>query len=135
MPLQVYTAQLPHRGRPGYYGRDAFNITRGTGGGAGDPFAPSDGLLAAGQACKRAAKKDEARLELAFAWYRELFLEEMRLSYRRHRGAWLELLARERVVLCCYCGTHGRCHRRVVAEILARLGAVDCGELAAGRTP
>lgn len=138
MPLQVYTARLPHHGCVGYQGRDLLDVTRGSGGHLGNPFAPSKPLLVAGQASKAAAKRksapggatDRERLDLWFAWYRELYLEEMRASYRAHRGAWRALLARKRVVLCCYCGSH-RCHRRVLAEILVALGAVDCGELAA----
>lgn len=34
-----------------------------------------------------------------------------------------------RMVLVCYCADAERCHRRVLAGILAKLGAVDRGEL------
>lgn len=137
MPLEVHTARLPHHGCAGYDGPDAFDCTRGSGGQLADPFAPSRELLAAGQASKRAAKKKSApggatveeRLELVWQWYRALYLEEMRTSYRYRRAAWLRLLVRGRVVLCCYCATANRCHRRALAEILAKLGAVDCGEM------
>lgn len=143
--LLVHTARLPNpRARiPGYRGPDAFNITRRGGGAAADPFAPSDPLLDAGLACKRLAKKksgpggatEEERLEFAFAWYRELYIEEMRASYRRNPAAWRELLGRGRLVLQCYCGTAHRCHRRVLAELLVAVGqrhrveVVDGGEL------
>lgn len=145
--LLVHTARLPNpRARiPGYRGPDAVNVTRRGGGAAADPFAPSDALLDAGLACKRLAKRkkgalggatEEARLDLAFAWYRELYLEEMRGSYRRQQQAWRALLGRGRVVLLCYCGTAHRCHRRVLAELLVAVGrrhgveVVDGGELA-----
>ena len=148
MPLTVYTARLPNpRARiPGYRGPDAFNVTRRGGGAAADPFAPSDLLLDAGLACKRLAKKksapggatEEARLDFAWVWYRELYLEEMRASYRRNHAAWRALLGRGRVVLCCWCGTAHRCHRRPLAEVLVLIGkrigieVVDGGEMGAG---
>jgi len=53
MPLEVYTARLPHHGCPGYRGPDHLDVTRGSGGAAASSFAPSRGLL------------DEAALE---AW-------------------------------------------------------------------
>jgi len=149
MRLLVHTARLPNpRAKiAGYRGPDAFNVTRRGGGAAADPFAPSDDLLDAGLACKRLAKRkrgapigstEEERLDFAFAWYRELYVEEMRASYRRRRAAWRELLGRGRVVLCCWCGTATRCHRRVLAELLVAVGrrhgveVVDGGELATG---
>ena len=148
MRLTVYTARLPNPKAKieGYRGPDAFNVTRRGGGAAADPFAPSDLLLDAGLACKRLAKKksapggatEEARLDFAWAWYRELYLEEMRASYRRNRPAWLALLGRGRVVLCCWCGTAHRCHRRPLAEVLVLIGkririeVVDGGEMGAG---
>ncbi len=144
MPLLVYTSRLPHHGCDGYRGPDALDVTRGSGGERGNPFAPSRALLAAGQAAKTAAKRKSApggatadeRLDLWFAMYREFYLVELRESYRSHRSSWEALLqrhhipGRERVVLCCYCGSH-RCHRRILAEVLGKLGAVDCGELKA----
>jgi uncharacterized protein YeaO (DUF488 family) len=130
MALRVYTARLPHHRQPGYVGPDALDISRGSGGGAGDPFAPSRALLNAANACKRRLRGRDQDLDFLFAWYRELYVEEMRDSYRRHYAAWRALLARPSVVLCCYCGS-ARCHRRLLADILVRLGAVDGGELTA----
>lgn len=147
MRLLVHTARLPNpRAKiPGYRGPDAFNVTRRGGGAAADPFAPSDALLDAGLAAKRLAKRkkgaiggsEEERLDLAFAWYRELYVEEMRASYRRHHAAWRALLGRGRIVLLCYCGTAHRCHRRALAELLVAVGrrlgveVVDGGEVGA----
>ena len=77
-------------------------------------------------------------LPLAWVWYRELYLEEMRASYRRNHAAWRALLGRGRVVLCCWCGTAHRCHRRPLAEVLVLIGkrigieVVDGGEMGAG---
>jgi len=130
MPLQVYSARLPHHGQPGYTGPGAFDITRGSGGLRGGFFAPSAQLLGDVQKRKRAAKRDEAKLQAAWDWYVPLYLAEMRASYKAHYSAWRELLARDRVVLLCYCGTAARCHRAILrATILPKMGAVDAGEL------
>lgn len=48
-----------------------------------------------------------------------------------HREAWDRLLQRKRVVLLCYCDGREFCHRGLLAQILVRKGAVDCGELEA----
>jgi hypothetical protein len=62
--------------------------------------------------------------------YVSRYLAEMRESYRRHRAAWDTLLARERVVLVCYCVDPEQCHRYLLrSRILPALGAVDAGEV------
>lgn len=53
-----------------------------------------------------------------------------RHGIRSKRPAWENLLARERVVLVCYCLDAERCHRWLLrTRILPALGAVDGGEL------
>lgn len=128
MILHVHTARLPHHGCPGYTGRDAIDVTRGSGGAYGGAFAPSRELLDEAQAMKRRAKKDEAKLVEAWGWYAPRYVEEMRQSYRTNRLQWAQLLARAEVTLCCYCGTWSRCHRRLLAELLVKCGAIDLGE-------
>ena len=128
MPLQVYTARLPHHGCAGYVGRDRLDVTRGSGGGLGAPFAPSTSLLSEAQKLKRQAKSDAVKLTAAWQWYAPRYVEEMRASFRHNRGAWRALLAREVVTLCCYCGHGDRCHRRLLAALLVKCGAIDCGE-------
>lgn len=54
----------------------------------------------------------------------------MRRSYRERRVAWDALLAADHVVLLCFCTDPNQCHRRVLAEILTKLGATDGGEIA-----
>lgn len=66
----------------------------------------------------------------AWSCYVPAFIEEMRRSYAQHRAVWVELLARERVVLVCYCPVAAFCHRAILrTNILPKLGAVDAGEL------
>jgi hypothetical protein len=132
-PLRVLTASMSYRGP------HRFDITRKSGGPAGDPFAPSWRILHEALSVRRAAAAMRAggKSELAaetedecWAWYREAYVAEQRLSYRLNRPAWDALLASENVVLVCYCGDRSRCHRGLLAGILVKLGAVDDGEVA-----
>ncbi len=66
--------------------------------------------------------------------YAASYLREMAASHDAHRGTWTSLLARERIVLTCYCTDAQRCHRRLLALILARLGATYLGELPEAQT-
>ena len=153
MTLQVYTARLWTRDP------DKLDITRGSGAAAGAPFAPSWAILRPALAARREAERreEEARRALVYcetgddedaclqsgadgamdieaeAWavYVPAYVEEMRQSYRAHRDAWDALLARPRVVLCCYCVDPARCHRALLADILGKLGADVRGELPA----
>jgi uncharacterized protein YeaO (DUF488 family) len=115
--LKVWTARLSTRDP------DAVNTTRKSGNTA---FAPSWKLVGPLVEIKKAGRPvtdDEWKT------YAAGYLAEMTESYRRNRATWDSLLARERVVLTCYCPDPNRCHRRILAKILAHLGAVDCGEL------
>lgn len=93
--------------------------------GIGRSFAPSPHLLYP----FLTKRKSGALTDADWARYVERYAAEMRLSYRERRSAWDELLSWERVVLLCFCTDPERCHRRVLAGILAKLGATDCGEL------
>jgi len=143
--LQVHTARIT------YGGPDRFDITWKSSEGDGKCFCPSGKLLGFGRSMRaqserrrtaaletRSSEEQRARLEEVesfeqWAWlaYRSRYEEAMRISYKERRQVWDRLLARERVVLVCYCTDPERCHRRVLANILAKLGAVDCGELEA----
>lgn len=61
--------------------------------------------------------------------YAQKYAAEMQTSRVAHRAAWDALLARQRVVLTCYCTDPLRCHRRVLGLLLAHLGADFRGEL------
>lgn len=148
MTLQVFTARVS------YGGPDRFDVTRKSGGTGGVVFAPSWAILGPALAARKESKQlmDEClrlsglpetmaresefpymleaeRIEEG-AWkaYVPAYTAEMRGSYREHRSAWDALLARERVTLVCYCVDPERCHRRLLAGFLVKLGAVDCGE-------
>lgn len=118
MTLIVHTAPMSYRGP------DALPVTRRV---VVDPvgslFAPSNALLDSGLAARRAGEGEED-----WPRYRAAYVAEMRRSYREQRAAWDALLARESVTLLCFCQDATRCHRRVLAEILAACGADDQGE-------
>jgi hypothetical protein len=67
-------------------------------------------------------------------WYRDAYTAEMCTSYRLRRAEWEALLRRDRIVLVCFCRDPLRCHRSLAAEILAKLGAVNEGEIRAEAT-
>lgn len=136
--------------RVSFRGPDRLDITRGTGSGDGLAFAPSWPLLRGALAARRAHASathdalslpsdheredavEMARLRWDAAWlsYRAAYIEEMRASYRAHRGAWDRLLSRESVTLVCYCTDATRCHRAILGGvILPRLGAPYLGEV------
>jgi len=92
----------------------------------GEPWAPSWGILNQALAAR---KLGGPAAEAGWFTYVEAFRNEMLASYRVHRAHWTALLARDRVVLRCRCRDANRCHRRLVAGFLVRLGAVHAGEL------
>jgi len=61
--------------------------------------------------------------------YEKLYLERMRRSYVANRALWDGVLAKGRVVLCCYCKAGDFCHRVLLAKIFVKLGAKYGGEI------
>lgn len=116
---EIWTARISTKDK------DAFNVTWKSGERA---FAPSIKILGPMLDIRR-----EGRAVSDAEWkaYVLAYAAEMKQSYAKHRYLWDELLARDRVVLTCYCNDSDRCHRTVLARILARLGGTFCGELAA----
>lgn len=137
-PLIIHTSQISR-----YRGIDAFDITRKSGGDAGDPFAPSQKLLDQALTARDQVKRwrDSAQdlftgttedrrnaLERAdelesrtWRMYVPAFVEEMRSSLRAKEKAWRNLLlTHDRIVLICYCDNHLQCHRGLIIELLFR---------------
>lgn len=136
-------AREPHRlvvhtARVGTEDPDRLDVTRKSADAIGVVFAPSWKILKPALEARteavcfeRDCQSFEAKQIMARAWelYVPLYKEEMRHSYRRNRAQWNALLARERVVLLCYCVDAKECHRTLLAEILSKLGADVRGEL------
>lgn len=154
MPLQLYTAPYTYRGedrcdvtRVGVKRGDPLAFAC---------FAPSDALLwpalqhldLVAALTRRAesltgseAGSAVAMMALALSvkintTYSALYTNEMRASYRANRAAWDAFLARDRATIVCMCprrepgaGQHHTCHRAILASILVKCGAVDCGEV------
>ncbi len=113
-----------HTARVSYRGDDRLDVTRKSAGPEGLPFAPSWSILSPMLALRKTGG------ELAAAWpkYVADYTAEMRRCYREQRPAWDAVLARTEVTLVCYCTFPEHCHRTVLAEILAKLGAANHGE-------
>lgn len=142
MSLLIYTGRLSCPGFVGYREVDALDVSRATAD-IGLTFAPADATLKTWTNAKGRAKRAEAKRadagepdperlerELAetFAAFALAYLVEMRMSYRRHRPDWDALLSHDVVTLCSYEATSARSHRRLLAEILVKLGATYKGE-------
>ncbi len=133
MTLNVYTSRISSKDP------DRFDVTRKSGGPAGEVFAPSWSILRPALAARKEAKSmldagDQFEAfkveEDAWADYVPAFLDEMRASYKLNRSAWDALVSRSRVVLVCYCVIPERCHRTLLARnVLSKLGATYRGEL------
>lgn len=119
MTLRVRTARVSYRGA------DRLDVTRRSGCHIGKAFAPSWKILGPALAERKAGPIDEERWQE----YRTAYIAEMRASYRDNPKAWGDVLSRDRVTLVCYCTDPERCHRRVLAALLASAGAIDDGEV------
>jgi uncharacterized protein YeaO (DUF488 family) len=121
-PLVVRTARVDYSGEHG------LDVSRSGKDPLGLAFAPSWEILRPALALREQGRETNA----TFAAYAEAYRGEMRQSFVHQRAAWSELLSRQRVVLLCYCNLDrhpDKCHRIVLAEILAKCGAVYLGEL------
>lgn len=114
--LRVYTSQV---GR--YRGPDGLDTTIKSSSGIGRVFAPPSWGMVMG------LKRGRVSWEAYTGWY----LGHLRRMREERRDAFEALLARDRVVLLCYCRPGERCHRRLLAQVLAQEGAQDAGEIAA----
>lgn len=124
----VYTARISTRDR------DRLDVTwkgarssgaKGGHRGVGSVFAPKATIL---YPLLRARREGDLTDE-EWARYEAAYTEQMRASYRDHRDAWDTVLSWPRVVLCCFCTDHERCHRTLLGKLLARCGADFRGEL------
>lgn len=125
MTVQVWTARLS------YGGPDRLDVTRGGADRArkllglvrgevspGEPFAPTWPIVRAGKGGR-------------ISW--EKYVSEYKKEMEQSRtnvwpNAWVELLKRDEVTLCCYCVDPQRCHRTLLAAMLGELGAEVRGE-------
>lgn len=119
-----------------YEGEDRFDITRGSGGASGHPFAPPEELfrrmiLRRAKLQRRAVSYAASAIEAErSAWedYARQYRSAMMASQKTHHDDWDALLGKSCVTLVCYCTSPARCHRSLLSQILAELGATAEGE-------
>ncbi len=58
---------------------------------------------------------------LSWEAYERQYLAEMEAFYQKSPGCFIELLQRDEVTLVCYEALPDRCHRRLLAGLLARM--------------
>lgn len=125
MPLDVYTARMGYRGPDFLDVSLQGNMRRGdtaAGGhrGIGFLFAPPPWLVYPHLLLRKEGRETpESQAE-----YRERYLELLRERYRGPgRRAFDEVLSWPRVVLLCFCKPDEFCHRKLLAEVLVKVGA------------
>jgi uncharacterized protein YeaO (DUF488 family) len=107
--LKVFTSRISYRGE------DRWDITVKTG---SKLFAPSWKIV-----------MNYKNGKITEQEYTVAYYEIMKASSRDHRSEWTSLLAKDRIVLCCYCPAGVFCHRLLLAKLLAKLGAEYEGEI------
>ena len=109
--VKMYTAQYR------YSGNDRLDITVKGKDPVGRIFAPTWKMVMGAKEGK--ITRDE---------YQKMYREMMQVSYRQHRDAWHAILNRDEVTLVCFCPSNSDCHRYLLADYFAKLGAVYLGE-------
>ena len=120
--LRVWTGVLPRLGSGGaiYGASDVLDVSLLTG---LHWLRPSDKL-------QRAYPRRNLQPVALWERFLEAYLAEMRRSIRTNRAEWRGLLTRARIVVACDCSRPDRCHRVVLAELIANAaGGATEGEL------
>ena len=107
-----------------YRGSDKLDVTVMSGRGIGRYFAPSWEMV-------RGFKQGT----LSWEEYERMYLERLRQVWVSKRGVFRQLFRMGRVTFVCYCKSDEQCHRRLLREVVAKIGrkygieVVDGGEL------
>ena len=109
--MKLYTAQYK------YAGDDRLDITVKGNDPVGKIFAPTWKMVMGTKSGN-----------ISWDDYKEMYRELMRESYRRSSHIWEEVLSRKQLTLVCFCKDGDLCHRYLLAEFLAKLGAEYIGE-------
>lgn len=107
--VTIGTDQIKRRG---FYGDRGLDITIKSSGPIGKIFAPTWGMVMGFK---------EGRI--TWEEYVEQYKAHMRVSFRKHRDIWDNILMRDQVVLLCYCRDEQHCHRSLLRDMFLRLGA------------
>ncbi|MHB8625528.1 MAG: DUF488 family protein, N3 subclade [Aggregatilineales bacterium] len=112
----VYTSRI------GYRGADALDTTVKSGAGLGRILAPTWELVLGVKAGHDDRRwRDQPIPTLTEAEYTERYYTLLRDRFRAKPDTFVELLRRERIILCCYCKPDVFCHRYLAVDILEKI--------------
>jgi len=107
-----------------YRGEDRIDVTVKSGTGIGKYLAPSWEMV-----------REFKRGRLSWEGYERMYLERLRDVWRFRRWVFRRLFLMGRVTFVCYCQSDERCHRRLLREVLKKIGekygieVVDGGDM------
>lgn len=107
-----------------YKGKDMIDVSVGSGQGWAKYLAPSWEMV-----------RELKRGHLSWERYEEMYLGRLRDVWRNRRWVFRRLFKMGRVTFVCYCRSDEKCHRRLLREVVTKIGAkyglevVDGGEL------
>ena len=119
--VKIYTSRITYRGL------DRLDITR-AGADRGiylaGVFAPSRKILNP----MLHKRRNGGITQTDWEKYVTDYTREMECSQQQNKYSWDFVLRLHSATLVCYCTNAAQCHRTVLAGILAKLGAENCGE-------
>ncbi len=109
---RIYTSQI------GYTGVGRLDITIKSASGLGKVLAPTWAMVGGVKGWRRYKP-------LTPQEYTERYYELLRHRYTTDNHPFIEILARDIVVLVCYCPSHAFCHRHIAVDILAKIAQAN----------
>lgn len=112
----VFTSRISYRGP------ERLDITVKSGTGLGRILAPTwDMVLGVKAGYGDQRWQEKAVQPMTETAYTERYYALLRKRYRENPDGFIELLRRDRVVLCCYCRADAFCHRHLAVDILEKI--------------
>ena len=115
----LYTSRIAYRGA------DRLDTTVKSGGGLGKLLAPT-WVLVGGVKRHETQDRDARWLKyrpLTHEQYTDGYYGLLRERYKAASAPFMELVQRERLVICCYCAASAFCHRHLAVDILSKIAA------------
>jgi len=112
---QIFTSRIGYR----------FDTTVKSGSGLGKLLAPTWELV--GSVKRHETQGRDARwlkyAPLTHEQYTDGYYALLRERYKADAASFMELVQRERLVICCYCAAGTFCHRHLAVDILSKIAA------------
>ncbi len=115
----IYTSRIAYRGA------DRLDTTVKSGAGLGKLLAPTWELVG-GVKRHETQGRDPRWLKytpLTHEQYTDDYYALLRERYKADAAPFIELVQRERLVICCYCAAGAFCHRHLAVDILSKIAA------------